>query len=171
MLLVVYYSLSGKTATLAKYMAESLKADTLVIEDLKSRRGVWGFIRSGYESVSGKKPKIRTIPADMGDEKMAASDGVILLSPIWAGRISSPMRSFISQHQPGFSQYAIFFTCGDTSNQYEKAIDEAKALCPKASCLIGRTLCSEAPDLMAKADMAVSDIRRLFPISTGGGQP
>jgi len=45
---------TGNTLSLAKEIANKLEADLEVIEDKTERRGVLGFLRSGYEALREK---------------------------------------------------------------------------------------------------------------------
>ena len=62
--LVVYYTRSGHTRIVAELFRQMFKADIEVITDPKSRKGLFGFIRSGFESVKGKCPPINPIQFD-----------------------------------------------------------------------------------------------------------
>ncbi|MCD6363048.1 MAG: flavodoxin family protein [Synergistetes bacterium] len=52
--LVVVYSRTGITLSLAKKIARELQADLEIIRDNVNRKGVLGFLRSGYEAVRKK---------------------------------------------------------------------------------------------------------------------
>lgn len=161
MILVAYYSLSGKTAALAREVATALQADLLAIEDVKRRRGFFGFMRSGYESVRGKLPKIKTQPPDMTAERLAAYDGVILMSPVWAGSISSPLRSFVTRCRAGIGRYALLVLCGDAKEQYSKAREAVQAI-SGAAPIYYQAFCPESPDYSAKVAAATGEISAMF---------
>ena len=88
--LVVYYSRTGTTRRVAEYLAEYFRFDLDVIVS-DSRSGALGYVKSGYESAFGKRPPISFSknPEDY--------DLVIVGSPIWAGTIASPVRSYLSR--------------------------------------------------------------------------
>ncbi|KUK03189.1 MAG: hypothetical protein XD45_0757 [Thermotoga sp. 50_64] len=49
--LVVVYSRTGNALSGAKKIADELQADLEVIEGKTNRRGILGFLRSGYEAL------------------------------------------------------------------------------------------------------------------------
>lgn len=93
-ILVVCYSRGGTTFEVAKYVAEALDADLERIEDCSTRKGVVGFVRSAVEAIAKGLPTIRTLrdPRDY--------DFVVLGTPVWAGTVASPLRSYLTAH-PG----------------------------------------------------------------------
>jgi len=103
--LVVVYSKTGNTLSVAKRIAGKLEADLEVIEDKADRRGILGFLRSGYEALSKKVPPIAEPKHDPGDYEL-----VIIGTPIWAGRMSSPVRAYLLRFRGRFGQVAFFAT-------------------------------------------------------------
>jgi hypothetical protein len=162
MILVVYYSLSGKTAAVAGKIAELLKAEILVIKDVRPRRGILGFLRSGYQAMRKRLPAITYSPMELTAEQLSAFEGVVLLSPLWAGLISSPMRTFLNHCQAGIRRYALFLVCGDPARKYEEAVTEARALC-QGTCLLSDTL-HDGPNLLDQAEKAGRDLQAVFNI-------
>lgn len=103
--LVVVYSRSGKTLSVAKKVAEELDADLEVIEDKVNRKGVLGFLRSGYEALTKKLPPIAEPKRDPGEYELT-----VVGTPIWAGRMSSPVRAYLSRTKSRFKRVAFFCT-------------------------------------------------------------
>lgn len=48
--LVVFYSRTGNTRTLARQIAVTMNSQTEEIMDRMNRRGIRGYLRSGYEA-------------------------------------------------------------------------------------------------------------------------
>lgn len=88
---VVYYSLYGNTEYAAKYLGEKLNAEVFGIEESEKRKGVFGFIKSGFQAVSGQPALIS--PDSFG--YVEDFDTVWLLSPIWAGNANPAMNAFL----------------------------------------------------------------------------
>ena len=103
--LVVVYSRSGRTLSLAERIAQELGADLEVIRDRTNRRGLLGFLRSGYVALRGRTPPVEETTYDP-----RAYDLVIVGTPIWAGRISSPIRTYLSRTTGSFKRVAFFCT-------------------------------------------------------------
>lgn len=106
-ILVVYYSRTGSTRKVAKYIAKQLGADIEEVIDLKKRSGLWGFIIGGRDALKRKETKIKEI------KKIPAQyDLVIAGSPIWAGNIVPAVRSYLNQYKTSIKSLALFTTSG-----------------------------------------------------------
>lgn len=115
--LVVVYSWTGRTLSLARQIAEELGADLEAIHDRTGRRGLLGFLRSGYEALSGKIPPIAEPKHDPGEY-----DLVVIGTPIWAGRMSSPVRAYLHRFRGKLRRAAFFATSG--GGGHKKALAE-----------------------------------------------
>ena len=107
--LVVYYSLTGHTRGIAERIADECDADIEQIKDVKPRTGGWGMISSGGEALFKRPALIQTTEKDP-----VQYDLVILGTPVWTWTMSSPMRSYITQHASSFNRVAFFCTEGGT---------------------------------------------------------
>ena len=113
--LVVYYSRKGHTAELAGQITKELAADTEVIVDRKKRGGFLGWMSCGKESM-------RDIPANIEEPKCdpAKYELVVVGTPIWAGRISTPARAYLRRYSGKFPDVAFFISCsGDNEGMFE----------------------------------------------------
>jgi len=122
-ILVVFYSRTGNTRRVAEAIAERLKADIEEIRDVRSRSGVLGLLRSGYEALAGKLPEIQQVSRSPDEY-----DLVLIGSPVWVGRLSSPMRSYLALYGRSIKQTAFFCTC---KNDEGKVFKEMEALSKK----------------------------------------
>jgi len=116
-ILVVVYSRTGNTLSVARRIAEYLEANLEVIDDKTNRKGVLGFLRSGYEALMKRIPAIAEPKQDPGNY-----DLVIIGTPIWAGRMSSPIRAYLTRFKGRFKQVALFATSG--TGGHVKAFEE-----------------------------------------------
>ena len=105
--LVVFHSRSGTTRRIARAVADSLKADIEEITDLKKRTGLFGFLGAGRDAWRRNCSPIGDTAKDPADYDM-----VIVGSPVWVGRMSSPVRSYLTRHRGRFKAIAFFCTCG-----------------------------------------------------------
>ena len=105
--LVVYYSRTGHTEEVARAIAADLEADIVRIEDLVDRTGALGYLRSGRDALLGRSSSIRPTGTDPADY-----DLVIVGSPVWSGRLSTPVRTYIADNKTALQNVAFFCTEG-----------------------------------------------------------
>jgi flavodoxin len=110
--LVVYYSLSGNTKDVAEIIAAEFDAFLEPIQDSVKRSGFLGYMRSGFEGLTGKRSVIKK-----PEKHPEQFDLVIVGSPVWAGNMSSPVRSYLSNHPIKSSKFAAFCTSGGPQNK------------------------------------------------------
>lgn len=118
MKLVVFYSRTGNTKKLAKKIAEGIGADIDEIEDGQNRKGPIGFLKSGFQSLRGKKPKI--------DFKKDPSkfDITIIGTPVWGGVAASPVQNYLRENK--FKKVAFFASYGGSEG---KVFQNMEKLC------------------------------------------
>ncbi len=104
--LVVCYSRGGTTLRVASYLAEALGGEVDRIEEVGSRSGVAGYLRSGFEALAKGLPAIGT----RRDPRQY--DLVVIGSPVWAGTMCSPVRSYIFSHPRELGRAAFFAVMG-----------------------------------------------------------
>lgn len=90
--LVVYYSRTGTAETVAKRLADRLAADLDAVRPSHGYAGRGGFLRGVLESITGQTPSVGS-SRHIGDYAL-----VILVAPVWAGRLAAPMRRYLRQH-------------------------------------------------------------------------
>jgi flavodoxin len=104
---VIVYSRSGRTKKIGEEIAHELGSDLVEIKEVKSRRGIFGFLRSGMEAMRKMLPPIQAPQIDLASYKT-----VIIGTPIWASNISSPVRSFLVNYCQKIPSVAFFCTKG-----------------------------------------------------------
>ena len=103
--LVVYYSLTGNTRQIAEVIAAAQGADLEIITDTFNRDTGLGRFRSAIEGLLGLRSSIATPKHDVSDY-----DLVVVGTPIWSARLSSPVRAYLSQQRDGLERVAFFCT-------------------------------------------------------------
>ncbi len=103
--LVVFYSRTGLTKEIAVHISEELNCDIEEIFDVKSRKGIFGCIRSGIESAFKKTPNIKEI--EVNPENY---DIVIIGTPVWVGNMASPVRTYLFRNNDKLNRVAFFCT-------------------------------------------------------------
>jgi flavodoxin len=105
--LVVYYSRTGHTRTIAEAITKELQCDSEEIIDTIKRSGPLGFIAAGRQATKKELTKLMPVKKDP-----SAYDLVIIGSPVWAGTMSTPVRTYIVENKDKFKNVALFITCG-----------------------------------------------------------
>ncbi|MGD8835425.1 MAG: flavodoxin [Desulfobacteraceae bacterium] len=111
--LVVYYSLTGHTRQIAEAIASSYDADLEVIEDTFNRDTVLGRPRSAIEGLLGLDSTIAQPRHDPSEY-----DLVVVGTPVWAARLSSPVRAYLSQQRASLERVAFFCTQGGIGGKW-----------------------------------------------------
>jgi len=135
--LVVYYSRTGQTKRVADELASALGADVEELKDGKNRNGPIQFIMSGREALKKQRVHLEPMahyPADY--------DAVVVGSPIWAGTICTPVRTFLGQYKAQLKNVAWFCTSGSIDPKYAangfQAMTEESGLAPVTTLGMGR---------------------------------
>src|SRR5689334_11059434 len=105
--LIVFYSRTGTTRRVAEQLATTLDAHLLALEEARSRKGMFGYLRSAREALRSSLPPLSPLAHDPG-----SYDLVVLGTPVWAGHVSSPMRSFLRGNSATLQRVAFFCTYG-----------------------------------------------------------
>jgi flavodoxin len=121
--LVVYYSNSGTTMSVAKNMAEKLEADLDAIEETKPRPPL---LDEGNKSHAGGRTIARAVFAailglgsaiEPAGKDPAGYDLVVVGTPVWGGALTPAVRSYLKHHRKSLRRVAFFCTAGDPQKQ------------------------------------------------------
>lgn len=121
-ILVVYYSRTGNTRMLAHDLVAALKTDVDQLDDRRDRCGVFGYLRCAHEALN--KRTVQILPPAYDPSNY---DVVVLGTPVWAGNISSPLRSYVGAHKAQLRHVAFFCTQGGSGA--EKVFRDLEELC------------------------------------------
>jgi len=112
--IVLYYSRSRKTATVAETLAEELSADLQEIKDVKERSGILNYLGASVDAFRESKTKITPENLNLDDY------GIIYLgSPTWAGKPSPAIITFVDKANLKGKDIILFATMG---NQGAKSV-------------------------------------------------
>lgn len=111
--LVVYYSLTGNTRQVAEIIAAAYDADLELIEETYNRDTGPGRIRSAIEGFWGLSSSITPPKHDLSEY-----DLVVVGTPVWAARLSSPVRAYLSQQRASLERVAFFCTQGGIGGKW-----------------------------------------------------
>ena len=105
--LVAYYSRSNITKKLAEEIAGKVNADIEEIVPKVNYQGKLGYIRGGKDAMSEKVIDLEELKYNPEDY-----DVVYLGTPVWAGKASTPLYSYIKQNVDKFKNVKFFVTAG-----------------------------------------------------------
>ena len=117
--LVTYYSWGGKTELVATSISKILGASIKKIEEVKQRKGFFGFLSGGYSAFKGKGSSIKPLDINFNDY-----DLIFLGTPVWASRPAPPINTFLSQADLTSKKIVLFVTMGGFGG--EKTIEVMK---------------------------------------------
>ena len=124
--LVVYYSRSGNTKFVAQKVAEKIGADIEEVIDRKNRRGWIGWLTAGRDATQDKETQIeetRFLPNNY--------DLIVVGTPIWNGRPTPAIRTYLRKNDLSREKVAIFWTLNGRNEK--KAAANTKALLPNGN--------------------------------------
>ena len=119
--LVVYFSRTGHTRRVAEGLARALEGNTGAIRERRSRSGFFGYQRSLFEAVTGRDAAI-----DPAHPSPVGYDLVLIGTPVWGWRLSSPVRAYARRHAKRIRRCAFFCTMGGSGDR--RAFAELEAL-------------------------------------------
>jgi len=124
--LCVYYSRTGKTKKTMEEIAQALDAELVELSDSVERSGVMGWLRCGLDAVQKTTCPLNSFQTEkpLRDYRL-----VILGTPIWAGRCSTVIRSFIKAHG-GKLQNAAYLVTRGSEKKYEEVYDQMDLYVP-----------------------------------------
>jgi flavodoxin len=133
---IVYYSHHGNNETLANHLSERIGCVVQPIVEVRKRTGFTILL----DLLFGRLPRIQPLHAALDE-----SDHVILISPVWGGRVAAPLRSFLRLYGQQLRDYSFITLCG-----YENQ-GQAAALSAELARRVGRLP-------RALAELRVSDL-------------
>lgn len=147
--LIVYYSRSGNTRTVANLIQKSTGADIVGLQTVDAYPEEYrAATRKAKEELeSGYLPPLLT-----KIDNMDQYGTVIIGSPNWWGTMAGPVRTFLSQYDLSGKTVAFYIT--HEGSGLARSLDDLKKLCPNAKlteglALRGRNAASSQDDVNA----------------------
>lgn len=109
--LIVYYSFTKNNQKLAHWLHGRIDSELLEIEELKERTNGRIFLDVLFKRL----PSIKVDPVPL--EKF---DHIIFISPIWLGKIATPLKTFIAGEGKHIKEYSFITVCGGAADQLSK---------------------------------------------------
>ena len=122
--LIVFYSLEGNTEYIADKLADSLGAGSLrlIPEKAYADKGFAKFFWGGKSAVMAEKPPLKPYDLDADFEE------IIIGFPVWAGNITPPIRTFVSENKELLKGKRISAFACQSGSGAEKAFGKLKGL-------------------------------------------
>jgi len=119
---VVYYTLDGNCAIVAREIKDKLGADVIQLytQDEKKRSMLGKMFWGGGMVFSGKKPPLKPYTFDP-----AAYELIVIGAPVWAGSPAPPILTFLSEAGITSKKIALFVCHGGGKGD---ALEKLKAL-------------------------------------------
>lgn len=130
--LVVYYSRTGNTRTMASYIHEIVGGDIFEVQTVNPYPDEYKATteQAQKELKSGFKPPLKARVADM-----AAYDVVFIGSPCWWGTICTPVISFLSDYDFSGKPLVPFMT--HQGSGLGRTMSHVEELCPNSTVIQG----------------------------------
>ena len=113
---IVYYSMGGNCALVCDKVAEAIGADVIRVEPQTAYpdHGAAKFLRGGSSALKKDEPPLK--PYEFDADKY---DRVIFGMPVWAGRVTPPLRTFIVENAAALAgkRFAAFVCSSSGSGE------------------------------------------------------
>lgn len=122
--LVIFYSRTGTTRTIARELAKILPCETEEIISRKERHSLWA-ITCVFDQLFDRDDDVEPVKKDI-----ASYNPLIIAAPVWIHRISSPMRTFLKY--AALKENDVFLVLTNNGNfdeEDEKDIRESITSC------------------------------------------
>ena len=130
--LVLYFSETGATKTVAEEIQKQTGADIVAIEAVVPYTGVYGetIERCGREIQTGENPEIKTLNVNLDDY-----DTIFLGYPVWYGTYARPIATLLKEQTFEGKKIVTFCTFG--SGGLQASTNDVKAALPLANVVEG----------------------------------
>jgi len=123
-ILIIYYSRTKKTETVAKTLADELSAETMEIKDLKDRYSFLGTMGSIIDAIRENKTRIEPESIDLTEYNL-----LYIGSPTWAGKPAPAIITLIDNLNLKGKDIILFSTVGRQggNNAIERMAEKIRA--------------------------------------------
>jgi flavodoxin len=128
--LIVYFSWSGNTRTVADIIRDLTGSDIVEIEVLEPYSSVYNEVtaRARQELDNDVRPELKTRV-----ENMDEYDTLIVGTPIWISRLAPAVKSFLAGHDLSGKNIAPFCTHGGSGTA--QSVNNIRSVCPNSTIL------------------------------------
>ena len=127
--LLFYFSLTGNCDLVARKLKdEGFETRKLEMKKPLPKSFFWGVLTGGFLAGMGVKSKLKEY-----DHNIEGYDEIIIASPIWNGRFSSPLNRLLKDTDFKDKNIKFIFTAG--SGEGKHALKKVKKLFPNVECV------------------------------------
>ena len=126
-ILCIYYSRTGHTKKAMEEIAEALGAETVEIRDAVERGGFKGALRCGLDAM---RKTTQPLSHYETEQPLGKYRLVIVGTPVWAGRCSSVVRTFLKDHGRELKNAAYVVT-RSSEGKFEEVYDQMDLYVPR----------------------------------------
>ena len=127
--LLFYFSLTGNCELVANQLEEKgFETRKLEMKKPLPKSFFWGVLTGGFLAGMGVKSKLKEY-----DHNIEGYDEIIIASPIWNGRFSSPLNRLLKDTDFKDKNIKFIFTAG--SGEGKHALKKVKKLFPNVECV------------------------------------
>lgn len=119
--LLVWYSRTGATKTVAEAIARECACDVEEIVDMKRRTGPLAWLRARLDARAGRLTIIRTVRHHPG-----LYDLVVIGTPVWSRSLPPAVRTYLVAHRQELHRVAFFCTYDDGGSR--RVLEQMSAL-------------------------------------------
>ncbi len=112
---IVCYSNTGNNQILADHLAERLQCGIARINETRRRN----WLRTVLDLAFGWSPSIEPLHTPLD-----AYRHVVLVGPVWASRLASPLRTFLAEHRQELGDYSFITLCGYARPEQKERLTE-----------------------------------------------
>jgi len=106
--LIIYYSWTGHTKTVASVIAAAVNGELVEIQEIKTRKKGVGFVVAAFQALCGVKSRIKEM--EFTPDRY---NRIFLGTPIWAGKATPAINSFLAHYKLANKKIYLFFTLQD----------------------------------------------------------
>ncbi len=135
--LCIYYSRTGNTKKAMEEIGAALDAEVVRVNDAVERSGWKGWLRCGVDAMKKESAPLLHFETDRPLERYRL---VIVGTPVWAGRCSAVVRSFLKSYGAQLSAVAYVVTRSGDS-RFEEVYRQMDQYVPQPHALAASLRC------------------------------
>lgn len=147
--LVLYYSKTGNTETVAKEISKAVNGE---LKKLELKKDI-GFMGAAFSAALGLKGKIKSMDFNVKDY-----DNIFIGTPVWAGKTSTPINTFLGEADLKDKDVFIFITQADSKTPNSVYDSIAKRVSTKGGKVIDNLFIQTDMKIQITSDQAAGHV-------------